>query len=71
VQPRAIRRLVLAAHFGVWRINLAFPHVGESPNLGATQGGMAWVALLRLSPKHKELVIRLVLLNYMTYGLFS
>jgi len=55
------------------RLSLAFPHVGESPNLGATQGGgggLGWPSW-GLSPKHKELVFCLFLLNYMTSGPFS
>ncbi len=53
-----------------WRPILAFGDL-LSPNLGATQGVVAWVALSRAFPKHKELVFCLVLLNYMTSGLFS
>ncbi len=57
-----------------WRLNLAFPHKGEWPNLGATRGGGGgWLGLpsCGLSPKHKELVFCLFLLNYMTSGPFS
>jgi hypothetical protein len=40
-----------------WRLNLAFPHVGESPNLGATRGGgVAWVALLRAFPQTQGII---------------
>jgi hypothetical protein len=51
--PPPLWRLILATHLGVWRLNLVFPHVGESPNLGATQGGggVAWVALSRAFPQ--------------------
>ncbi len=37
--PPPLRCLILATHFGVWRLNLTFPLLGESPNLGATRGG--------------------------------
>jgi hypothetical protein len=54
-----------------WRLSLAFLHVWESPNPGATQGGWLGLPSHRLSPKHKELVFCLFLLSYMTSGPFS
>jgi hypothetical protein len=51
---------------------LVFLHVWELPIPGAVRVGVvAWVALWRVSPKHKELVFWLFLLSYMTSGPFS
>jgi hypothetical protein len=51
-----------------------FPHVWESPNPGAVQGGrrgVAWVALWQAFPQTQELVFWLFLRSYLTSGLFS
>jgi hypothetical protein len=56
--------------FGCLVFQLATLHVGESPNLGATQG-VAWVALSRAFPQTQGISFCLVLLHYMTSGPFS
>ncbi len=69
--PPPLGRLILATHLGVWRLNLAFPHLGSRQIWAPHRGGWLGLPSRGLSPKHKELVFCLVLLNYMTSGLFS